>query len=489
MANSQFSRRRFIKGLGIAGGVSLLGSSYDVNSQIIPIRRRCPDGSAIIRKNIRNLTATELTAYKNGVAVMQSRPITDPTSWAYQAAIHGTYTMPVQAAWNSCQHDTMHFLSWHRLYLCFFERILRAASGMPSLGLPYWNYSDSTDPFARQLPAPFRTPIGSSNPLYVASRNSALNSGGYLAPSAVSLTSVLPGPTDFFTLTDNINGTPHGDVHIAISGWMSAFETAGQDPIFWLHHCNIDRLWNRWISGGGGRQNPTIDAAWLYTPFIFFDENGKQVKVTGADLMNPNCSMCKYCYDEETLEFDYTLRYIPRNVSTFTIGIVRKPIVLGSQSVNFEVFLNDYARESFARFISASAAGEPTSIKLNFEDVRAEKPLECFYEIYINLPQTMQEPNYEMDSYAGNASFFGANSTHDHDMGHARSKFSFYISQGIKNLSPSELNNSTLSITLIPTALVSENGVRVPIRSDAKASVGKITLSIEEAVKTSVNQN
>ena len=29
---------------------------------------------------------------------------------------------------------------------------------------------------------------------------------------------------------------------------MGAFETAGLDPLFWLHHANIDRLWEVWLN-------------------------------------------------------------------------------------------------------------------------------------------------------------------------------------------------------------------------------------------------
>ena len=36
--------------------------------------------------------------------------------------------------------------------------------------------------------------------------------------------------------------------------------TAAQDPIFWLHHANIDRLWNHWLQQGGGRADPTDSA-------------------------------------------------------------------------------------------------------------------------------------------------------------------------------------------------------------------------------------
>ena len=62
-------------------------------------------------------------------------------------------------------------------------------------------------------------------------------------------------------------------------------DTAAQDPIFWLHHANIDRLWNQWIEQGGGRADPT-DAAWLNTTFTFYDEAGHAVYLTGAEIVD-----------------------------------------------------------------------------------------------------------------------------------------------------------------------------------------------------------
>ncbi|MGH7262080.1 MAG: tyrosinase family protein [Nitrospiraceae bacterium] len=42
-----------------------------------------------------------------------------------------------QTAWNTCQHGSYFFLSWHRMYLYYFERILREASRDPNFALPY----------------------------------------------------------------------------------------------------------------------------------------------------------------------------------------------------------------------------------------------------------------------------------------------------------------------------------------------------------------
>jgi Common central domain of tyrosinase/Polyphenol oxidase middle domain len=482
MKHSNFSRRDFIRSIGIVGGFSLLGSTAEAQNQLkFLFQKRCKDAGAIIRKNFKNLTAAELTAFKNGVTVMKSRAATDPTSWIYQAAIHGTSATPVQTAWSTCQHNTTFFLSWHRMYICFFERILRKASGMPSLGLPYWNYSDAADANARFLPTAFRSPANTTNPLFTADRNAAINNGtGQLSASAVSLASVLPGPTGFYPFSDNVNGTPHGNVHIGVGGGMSGFNTAGLDPIFWLHHCNIDRLWNRWLAGGGGRSNPpATDTSWHNTNFTFFDEFGVPVQMKGSDLVSVSC-FCRSCYDEEALFTIWDILPLSSKYRDILIGIYRKPIVLDTKRLRFEIELNEKAADSLARALKPAKPEDELNFKLNFEGVKADKPVEFVYEVYLNLPENVAEPNYKMESYAGNLSFFGADS-----MGHGEKeemKFGVNITDAVKRLKNLGAGK-TFSVTLVPTGLVSKDEKRLPIRSDAKVSVEQVTLSVQEREK------
>lgn len=483
MNKSNYSRRDFIKSIGIAGGLSLLGSTSEAQTKRkFLFRKRCADAGAIIRKSFKNLTAAELTAFKKGVAVMKSRAATDPTSWTYQAAIHGSSATPAQIAWSTCQHNTTHFLSWHRMYICFFERILRKASGLPSLGLPYWNYSDAADTTARFLPAAFRD---TTSTLFTSNRNAAINAGtGQLSASAVSLASVITGPTGFYPFSSNVNGTPHGAVHGGVGGGMGAFNTAGLDPIFWLHHCNIDRLWNRWLAGGGGRSNPAAtDTVWNTTNFTFFDENGTQVQMKGADIISAANSSCRSCYDEESVFVIWDVLPWRWRYLDMLIGIYRKPLVLDIKRLRFEIELNEKARDSFARALKATKAEDEVNIKLNFEDVKANKPVEFFYEVYLNLPENITEPDYKMESYAGNLTLFGADQKHSMDHGEKEPlKFSVNLTDAVKrakNLGAEK----TLSITLVPTGLVSKDEKRLPIRSDVKISVEQVTLSVEEREK------
>jgi len=76
--------------------------------------------------------------------------------------------------------------------------------------------------------------------------------------------------TNYTDFSAAINGI-HGSVHIWCGGTMSIFDSPA-DPVFWLHHANLDRLWWVWYnSAAGNHQNPPLmgpDAImdpWSYT--------------------------------------------------------------------------------------------------------------------------------------------------------------------------------------------------------------------------------
>jgi len=43
-----------------------------------------------------------------------------------------------------------------------------------------------------------------------------------------------------------IHGQAHGQVHSFVGSAMGNTDTAGEDPLFYLHHTNVDRLWHLW---------------------------------------------------------------------------------------------------------------------------------------------------------------------------------------------------------------------------------------------------
>jgi tyrosinase len=78
---------------------------------------------------------------------------------------------------------------------------------------------------------------------------------------------------------------------------MSDPRLAARDPIFWLHHCNIDRLWEQWLRLGQGRSNPVNNSTWMDVKFSFFDENGQKQEMSGKDILD-TASQLNYVYDD-----------------------------------------------------------------------------------------------------------------------------------------------------------------------------------------------
>ncbi len=87
-----------------------------------------------VRHNIWTLDQSDhwhpiIYAYARGVQVLIDRSDADqldPIGWRYQSDIHGTAVQPDKFR-NQCQHFSWYFLPWHRMYLRWFERIIRAA--------------------------------------------------------------------------------------------------------------------------------------------------------------------------------------------------------------------------------------------------------------------------------------------------------------------------------------------------------------------------
>ena len=122
------TRRRFVQTMASGSSVFLARPAIPQPAPPVPGRIR-------VRRDIYSLQSdgSEVTALKAGVLAMKSRPASDPTSWLFQANIHGTDdAVPdgTSDVWNTCQHGSFFFLSWHRMYLYFFERILEGRVAM-----------------------------------------------------------------------------------------------------------------------------------------------------------------------------------------------------------------------------------------------------------------------------------------------------------------------------------------------------------------------
>ena len=262
--------------------------------------------------------AARLGSLWDSIAAMRARPPSDPKSWFFQAAVHGVTQAAVDEAlaadpevanvdqarfWNQCPHfgqASANFLPWHRAYLHYFERILRDAAGNRDLALPYWNY---LEPSQRTFPRPFSDEFLADgvtlNPLFHPSRDLGFALGVFQLTDPVVSVAAPFTETRFFGPTeeegfaggigDSDAGTQgliergvHNLVHFAVGGRvddavgaMGRVPTAAFDPIFWVHHATIDKLWVEWMCGAGREWGSLPDDAWFdETPWAFYDETG-----------------------------------------------------------------------------------------------------------------------------------------------------------------------------------------------------------------------
>ena len=84
----------------------------------------------------------------------------------------------------------------------------------------------------------------------------------------------IDSPTGSLGFNPRLDLNPHFLTHIALGGDMADFATVGGDPIFYLHHCNLDRIWESW--NRLGNKNPT-DPKYLNRKFAYGDRTGKRV--------------------------------------------------------------------------------------------------------------------------------------------------------------------------------------------------------------------
>lgn len=222
MNNNDQVRRRLVKGM--LSTIALPGLGMPASAQ---------SGARIRTEWQQFKLGPQYNSFLNAMAALRKNTkVSSPGSLKYWMNVHINY----------CPHGTPYFLSWHRGYLYHFERQLRTLSGDPTLNLPYWDYYSHPT-----MPAEFTDPAP-SNPLYLARTGTDVYNALSLWPFAPEVFNFERGTTNAFE--ERIEAIPHNPVHDLIGGIMSTMQSP-LDPIFFLHHANIDRLTHAWALPDG----------------------------------------------------------------------------------------------------------------------------------------------------------------------------------------------------------------------------------------------
>ena len=158
------------------------------------------------------------------------------------------------ANWHTtcCQHGSARvhgseiFLPWHRVIVHLYEQLLRQYDPAPDpndpLMVPYWDWENQN-----AIPSQYEAelalrPFAQNGPV---SRDNVL---GFPTSESLksAITALLADNPVFNTFSKLATDGPHSRIHECSGSFMNTAEVAAFDPLFFVHHANMDRLWFRW---------------------------------------------------------------------------------------------------------------------------------------------------------------------------------------------------------------------------------------------------
>ncbi|KAK9723009.1 hypothetical protein K7432_002259 [Basidiobolus ranarum] len=238
-------------------------------------------GSISIRREIRQLSVSERNEFFDALKTLHA---SSQSVSAYDALsqIHSNYAGEV--------HSGSAFFPWHRQYLRELEKKLQRIN--PRVVLPYWDWTIDSQ-------SPHQSEIFNENYLGGDGGNGGCITNGpfagwrmrYPKPHCLSRKFNRQGKIGSFYSSDVISRIAsksrtyadfrsqlespiHGVVHMGIGGDMTVM-TSPNDPLFWLHHAFVDKIWADWQATEQSRSR---------------EYNGKRTNGGNAlptDVMNP----------------------------------------------------------------------------------------------------------------------------------------------------------------------------------------------------------
>lgn len=194
---------------------------------------------------------------------------------------------------NNHIHNSNIFLPWHRIFILYLEERLQAFN--PLVSLPYWDWTEdwsssselfedntggNTGLFGYSILSTWEDP--STGQKYTRSFNNFLPQ-----PTNSSLSAII-NTNNFSQHRTNLESIPHNNGHNLIGGSMATMFSPA-DPIFFLHHCMVDKVWNDWVEANwnGGNLNFSDDADPVLSMLTFIGYQGS-TNQGNVVRVNPN---------------------------------------------------------------------------------------------------------------------------------------------------------------------------------------------------------
>ncbi|KAK3684111.1 hypothetical protein B0T22DRAFT_469620 [Podospora appendiculata] len=320
-------------------------SLFDFSTYSTPEAATC--SNPIVRKEWRTLNPLEKLSFIAAVMCMQIVPARTGSVYAGAKARYDDY-QALHIRMTDYVHFNGIFIPWHRYMLHMFETDLRNVCGYQG-GIPYWDWTLDATSEANVLKSPiFDSFLGfGGNGPYIADTSSfpaewktnvpipGRQGGGCITTGPFAWRQIPMGPanhtdytphclrrdispwlitqtgnasmlqfvmnaTNFWDLDHrseglalNVKGmTIHAAGHIGVGGEIgemaNTYSSPG-DPLFWVHHSQIDRVWDSWQRKDWANRKTDIggpDTMWAY-PYNYFGDIPYQNITLNSDLVYP----------------------------------------------------------------------------------------------------------------------------------------------------------------------------------------------------------
>jgi len=327
-----------------------------------------------IRKSFYDLTDDEVKNLCRAVGYMRRNvPLNSPTQWENYAKLHAYHCTDSGVPMDQV-HWSWYFLPWHRGYIYFLERILdnilKTNFGWNGVAFayPYWDWSNhqempntksrkqaglasplfgydltqedmvSADNLdfdnlalydGNRKPSIAEPTMDPSNEVSSDSKQHIIETKWYMSSDYIN--AILQAPFEIFggkSVTDRNTGQglleqgPHNNGHDWVgtryggNRTMGTLRYAANDPIFFMHHGNIDRIWSLYKN-----EMPDINGPWGKQEYTYTDIDGSPVKVTVKDIVTKMTNVKYQSPSDEPIKLISNINTnIPKSVTVPVTG-------------------------------------------------------------------------------------------------------------------------------------------------------------------------
>jgi tyrosinase len=250
-----------------------------------------------IRKNQAEFSEEQKEAFKRSVEKLVS-----DGAYSSLVLVHTNMSHNMHGSMGTI--GLLRFLGWHRSYLMQFENLLIAAdqdlrpNANDRIFLPYWHWDDDFPNWLEGfLPSrhpgngsilsnrknvyPPEKPTATDIDLIMNNFRDQLPTTNISDPNVADYVRFTYALEGWGTRPDETSLPAHNHVHDWVGGIMANPRFSPTDPVFWLHHAEVDRLWSKWQITYPKAHPPLSGLDRIFTPWNSSYDTVKSVELMG----------------------------------------------------------------------------------------------------------------------------------------------------------------------------------------------------------------